>query len=159
MGKRGPPKQPSAIQKSRGNPSRRPLLRDEPQPQGEAICPDSLSEGARKVWARLAPQLKGMGVLTQIDTDTLGRYCEVWVQWRKATDEIVEKGTTVDDRQRAVVKVVREAGAEMTRLEMVFGMNPSSRASLSVTPNRDKEEPSIADFVNQKPKLVKGSAG
>jgi len=100
-----------------------------------------------------------MGVLTAIDTDVLGRYCEVWVQWREATDAIVGDGLTLDGRQRAVVKIARETGAEMTRLETLLGMSPSARASLSVAPKRDTAEPSIEDFANQKPKLVKGSAG
>ena len=100
-----------------------------------------------------------MGVLTVVDTDVLARYSEVWVQWRDATDAIVENGLTLDGRSRAVVKIARDAGAEMTRLETLLGMSPSARASLSVASKDKGDEMSIEDFANQKPKLVKGSAG
>ena len=159
MGKRGPPKKPSAIRRAEGNPGHRPLPKDEPQPKGDDRCPASLSKGAVEVWKRLAPQLKEMGVLTRIDTDVLGRYCEVWVQWRKATDAIVKNGLTFGERAAAVIKIAREAGAEMGRLEMLFGMSASARASLVVAPKADSEEMDIEIFAASKPKIVKGSAG
>lgn len=154
------PRKPSELRRAEGNRGHRPIPKDEPSPKGAAVCPKSLSKDAKSVWKRLAPQLKEMGVLTAIDTDVLGRYCEVWVQWREATDAIVGQGMTLDGRSRAVVKIARDAGAEMTRLETLLGMSPSSRASLSVAPKRDsKEEPSIEEFAAKKPKFVKGSAG
>ncbi len=155
---RGRPKKPSAQRKAEGNRGHRPINdANEPTPKGAARCPSSLSKDAVKVWKRLAPQLKDMGVLTLVDTDVLGRYCEVWVQWRAATDAIVEDGMTLDGRQRAVVKIAREAGAELTRLETVLGMSPSARASLTVAPKRKTDEPSIEVFAASKPKIVKGS--
>lgn len=154
------PRKPSAVRKAEGNPGHRPINdENEPKPKGNVVCPGTLSEGAREVWKRLAPQLKSMGVLTRIDTDVLGRYCEVWCQWREATDAIVGDGMTLDGRSRAVVKIARDAGAEMTRLETLLGMNPSARASLSVIPKREKDEPSIEEFAASKPTFVKGSAG
>lgn len=154
---RGRPKKPSAVRESEGNRGHRPIPKDEPKPKGKAVCPSSLKAEAKKVWKRLAPQLDEMGVLVRLDTDVLGRYCEVWVQWRDATDAIVADGLVLDGRPRAVVKIAREAGAEMTRLETLLGMSPSARAGLSVAPKRASKEPSLEDFAASKPKIVKGS--
>lgn len=160
MGLRGPNKKPTALKRAQGTP-RHKLNKNEPEPpNGDAVCPRSLSKDAKPVWKRLAPQLMAMGVLAIIDTDVLARYCEVWVQWRKATDAIASEGMTLDGRQRAVVKIAREAGAEMTRLETCLGMSPSARASLSVAPKKSgKDEESLEDFIASKPRIVKGSAG
>ena len=83
MGLRGPKPQPTRLRLLRGNPGKRPLPKDEPQPRrvmppgitptrdeiaAEAFMPPGpADEGALKVWRYLVEITSRMGVLTEAD--------------------------------------------------------------------------------------------
>jgi hypothetical protein len=63
----------------KGNPGKRPLPKDEPQPD-PAIPekPDYLDAEASKEWDRIVPELERLGLLTQLDRAMLVSYCQAW---------------------------------------------------------------------------------
>jgi phage terminase small subunit len=76
----------------RGNHGKRPLNRNEPQPEipdKPPEPPDYLGGGyAREEWVRLVPELHALGLLTSIDVSLLGVYCSAYGRWRNALETL-----------------------------------------------------------------------
>ena len=114
---RGPPPKPTKLKQLAGNPGKRPLPKNEPQPTGLAGRPDWLTMGARQVWDEYAPGLARLGLLTELDGDTFGRWCTLAAQFRADPDGVSANRM-----------------ARMDALEQRFGLDPSSRSRISVAP-------------------------
>lgn len=155
MGKRGPPKTPTELKLLRGVPGgEHKLVSNEPKPDRveNVEPPDWLSNDAKEVWLRESERLAKLGLLTEIDLSSFGRYCDVYVRWKQARDFIDAQGfcyaiyheQNADEIKRGdkkrlkymaqwpQVSIYHQLGKELTRLEQCFGMNPSARASLSI---------------------------
>lgn len=126
MGKRGPAPKPSGLRALEGGTtvSRRPVNEHEPQPEQESIPepPDWLSEKATELWTQRALLMSRLRLLTRIDKDTFGRWCEMTVQWLAAKEFIEERGTVypvyeqvhqIDDAGRPMYD--RETGRPIMR--------------------------------------------
>jgi P27 family predicted phage terminase small subunit len=100
--------------------------------------PAGLSREALAVWRRIAPELIEKRVLTAWDVDTFGHYCEAVVIARQARKELgsgeITKQSAAGHVRNPAFMVWRDAVAEIKRLGSLFGLNPSSRASLTVEP-------------------------
>lgn len=132
---------PTALRLLRGNPRKRPVNQDEPQPAplaGDLSPPAWLDPDAKTEWLRLAPMLSRLGVLTETDADALAAYCESWVTWKQATARVRQFGMVVK-RSKAdgelpvispYVKIAHHAMAQMRAFLVEFGMTPSSRARI-----------------------------
>ena len=89
-------RKPTALKLIAGNPGRRPLPENEPQPEPGAEMPDWLTEEARVHWPQVAKQLEdNVGVLTRMDQVALAIYCEKSAQYKEAHDRVVKHGTIV----------------------------------------------------------------
>ena len=137
----GPPPMPTALKILRGNPGKRRLNRAEPKPLVPATLepPDWLAPKAQAQWRRLAPMLDRVGILTESDTETLAAYCEVFVTWREATDELRKTGILVKRKGlppgiAPAVKIANYAGIQMRQLLVELGMTPSARSRIKVPP-------------------------
>ena len=145
MGKRGPAPQPTKMKILRGNPGKRPLNKHEPQPPpGTPRCPSWLGKVAKAKWRELAPKLSAAGVLTCLDGDALTCYCRIWSRWKRAEEYIETHGTVVEIayRQggtkslRAIpqVAIAHSLLQLLNRYQQEFGLTPSARARLHVSP-------------------------
>ncbi len=163
MGKRGPPKKPTAIKRAEGNPGKRPLNGREPQPDPSAPkCPQQLSKRAKAAWKKVVPQLQRMGVLTRIDGEALARYCAMLARYWDAEDFMKEHGPVFPIRdengnlkylqQIPQVGMANKLAVMLLRIEEQFGMTPSSRSSIYVE-NPYGEEESIEAFAARNPRL------
>jgi len=75
MAKPGTKPKPTALKVLEGNPGKRPLNENEPKPEPKApVCPKWLDNYAHKVWERLAPVLKQMGLLSFRRIEQLGNF-------------------------------------------------------------------------------------
>jgi P27 family predicted phage terminase small subunit len=139
---RGRKPTPTALHLLRGNPGKRARNLLEPTPP---VVPDMpppawLSEPAQVEWHRLAPVLGRLGVLTETDTDALAAYCEAWVTWKQATQRLRQFGLVVKTKDTEMpiispyVKIAHHAMAQMRAFLVEFGMTPSARARVQVTP-------------------------
>lgn len=169
MGKREPPKKPTAIKRAEGNPGHRPLNDREPQPDPSAPkCPKTLSKRAQGAWKKVVPQLRRMGVLTQIDGETLARYCTLLARYWDAEDFIKEHGTVFPLRdengklkylqQIPQVGMANKLAVMLLRIEQEFGMTPSSRSNIFVEGSHGTEM-SLAEFAALKPRLMIANGG
>jgi P27 family predicted phage terminase small subunit len=136
--KRGPAKTPTKLAVVKGERPDR-LNKAEPQPAepGGLEPPSWLSDAAKTMWRRLAPDLQRKGVLTAWDVDEFAAVCAHYVTWRTAQQLVDVEGPLVEGYRGAMVKnpaaqVARDAHAEFLRGASRFGMTPSDRTALSV---------------------------
>lgn len=93
---RGRKPQPADLVEAKGNPGKRAThsAHVDQAPELKAGAPAWLSEPARKVWARLHPQLSALKLLRTTDQEIFSRYCETVAEYWKTTRALRKAGTT-----------------------------------------------------------------
>src|SRR4028118_160014 len=120
MGTRGPAGQSTKTKLLNGNPGKRPVTQNVPQPDPTPPeCPAWLDEVAQEHWAKLSPELIRLGLLTSIDGDAFAAYCQAYAEFRISTETIQLEGRTAFTRtgyqaQHPCVAQQRTAGATKT---------------------------------------------
>lgn len=160
MGRRGPPPKPTKLKVLEGNPGKRKLNSNEPQPQrGKLPCPTHLPDEAKKVWKRVVPELDRLGLLTIVDKELLIIYCQSYADWFKATEWIKEHGDVfaVKDEKGKVkyvqqmpqVAIASKAAERVHKIAQQFGLTPAARASLSVeSSGKQVSQEAVRKFVS-----------
>lgn len=150
MGKRGPPKTPTAIKIARG--TNRARANVEPQPPADGVTmPAHLGEVAAARWAELLPLLQSVRVMTRADVEALARYCDTYEWWLAVRAKLRAEGDTypiLNDggevkyiAQRPEVSIAHKLAQQLRQLEQDFGLNPAARASLNVEkPQQEADE-------------------
>jgi P27 family predicted phage terminase small subunit len=120
-----------------GNPGKRPLNTSEPRPD-VAIpdCPPELGPVARREWDRLAGDLVGLRMLTNLDRAALAAYCGAYAMWAEATEAIQKYGAMVKSPsgypvQSPYVSIANRQAEIMMRIASEFGFTPASRSRIS----------------------------
>lgn len=136
----GRPPKPSHLKVLHGDRKDR-VNTSEPQPASDVEPSFELSEGAREMWERLAPDMQEKGVLTKWDADAFAELCEATMRLRekrRAADEPAQRGgpNPMRDYQTAFEMFLKLAGR--------FGMTPSDRSKLEV----DRGEESSDDLLS-----------
>lgn len=156
----GRPPKPTALKLLHGNPGKRPLPANEPQPPADGVkVPTWLKGRARRLWRQIEPILADMRVLTVADTQALALLCDALAEYVEAR-EVVRKtgmtyesvrvvGTTRDDdgnevpitstmvRQRPEVAIAADAWRRANQMLQQFGLTPSSRAKVPAQPKEE----------------------
>jgi P27 family predicted phage terminase small subunit len=145
---RGPPRKPTHLKLLQGNPGKRRLNRNEPQPLKAPAVPEPpgyLNGHAAAEWRRIAPELYHMGLLTIADETVLGVYCDAYERWRLAVDAwtrvqerdamfsglMVKSGKRGTPIQNPLFLAMRQATSDMMRAGAEFGFSPAARARLN----------------------------
>ena len=145
MGKRGPKKTPTKTLKLRGS-WRANDRAGEPAASGRAKKPTWLKKLAKKKWTELVPLLENMGVLAEIDSTVLARYCDSWAWWKDLRKTIEKEGECVTSynkngdeyvTQNPKVNIALKISAQLAKLESQMGMTPSARADLKTEPKEN----------------------
>jgi phage terminase small subunit len=123
---------PTHLKVLRGNPGKRPLPKNEPQPQGDVIRPRFLKGRAAKIWEEYAPELIRLKLLTSVDAHTFAAWCALTAEFEK------------DPTKMLAAKI-----GQMRALAAAFGMEASSRARLGTAPKSDERDP-FEDFMKGK---------
>ena len=127
----GKPKS-TALKLLTGNPGKRPLPENEPQPEGEVVCPEFVAEDpeAKKIWDYYAPMLEAQGVLTSWDVHMFGAWCCLAAEFE------------IHPARFNSAKL-----AQMRGLAAAFGLDgPKSRAQMSVGDGKKEEDPAEKYF-------------
>ena len=121
--KSGPKPTPTALRELRGNPGRRPLPVNEPEPSGleEVDPPAHLSTEAKREWRRLAPELIRLRLLTVADFAAFTGYCSAWSDFIEA-DRVLASRRHRDKGQ----------GGAASPLPVVLGESPRDRPAHQV---------------------------
>lgn len=135
---------PTHLKLLEGNPGKRPLPTQEPQPAKVGPePPQDLTGEALAEWNRLAPELARLGLLTVVDRPFLVVLCEAWATYRLAREILARDGLLVQSvRDGSLVKnpaaqIARDQADLMMRYGSRFGLSPSDRVRLAVAPDDD----------------------
>jgi P27 family predicted phage terminase small subunit len=154
----GRPPKPTKLKILQGNPGKRALPKNEPQPpasDGEA--PDWLEGRPREAWDWLAPMLGDMKVLTEADKHALALLCDVYAEYIALRRVIQNRGrvyttTTAQGdtmiRPRPEVAMISDAWRRIHRMMVEFGMTPSARSKVTRLPEEEKDP--FADYLKGK---------
>lgn len=139
---------PNKLKKLEGNPGKRPLNENEPQPApGAPTCPRWLLPEARKEWKRIAPELERIGLLTRIDRAALATYCQAYAHLLQCEevlkDNLTHEYTNNKGKTNRTAKVEARLAKEYMQVIKAFcaefGLTPSSRGKMQV-PGIDTED-------------------
>lgn len=142
---RGPSPKPTKLKLAAGNPGKRPLNTQEPKPEPAAGDPPAwLSDGARRIWFRVAGPMTRCGLVTSADELALARYCSLLELWTKALEAVHKAGAnaySIKNKQGRVTghrevpqfSDLRRIGPQLTQLEREFGMTPASRTRVQLS--------------------------
>jgi len=110
----------------KGNPGRRRLNPDEPQPAPlDSLEPPAwLTPDAAAIWREDAPHVHGLGLLTRLDRRQFGVYCTHQARWQALCEKGAEDHTTIG--------LLRREAEVVQRLATRFGLDPASRTALKV---------------------------
>lgn len=150
---RGRRPKPSRLKALTGNPGKRPLNVNEPQPDvAVPECPPELGPVARREWDRLSHELASLGLLTNLDRSALAAYCGAYALWAEATEAIHKYGTMVKSPsgypiQSPYVSIANRQAGIMMHIASEFGFTPASRSRISTRPSAN--EPNLFDFFSQ----------
>ena len=142
MGRRGPPKKPTALKIAQGCPGgRRKLPKNELQVDTvENVEPAFvLSENTSLYFEKITKQLQVLNILGEIDIGAISRYCDLFTKWLQLRD-IISKGLIIKVETAEGTKAeanpaltpYMKISAELLKYEKEFGMTPSARANLSL---------------------------
>jgi P27 family predicted phage terminase small subunit len=81
-----------------------------------------------------------MGLLTALDVTVLAAFCVSYGRWRETEEKLAEqrekdpvtRGLLIDGRINPLVKIARNAAADMLRFAAEFGMTPAARTRISL---------------------------
>lgn len=127
---------PTTLKLVRGNPGKRPLNKEEPQPERRAPeKPARLTGSAASTWKQLSAYLERMGVLTIADGLALELLCDAY------SDYLAARKKGWHQRAEAAFKRIKS-------LLIEFGLTPASRSRI-----KTGEAPAdpLSDFLKRKP--------
>ena len=148
MGARGPAPKPTNMRILEGNPSRRPLNNDEPQPENGAHKPGYLSDEASTIWDEVAPVIEAVGLLTKADADMFAAWCDATANYRLATVEIQryrvsregQDAVFAEKEIKALISSQRNFADLMVKFGTRFGLSSSDRSGLKVEKPKERSK-------------------
>jgi len=158
--KPGPKPKPTVTKKLEGNPGKRKLPDNEPQPSKTVKPPPApryLCKVGKKKFRYLVKELHAMGLFAKIYGDLLAAYCVEFATWLEAEENIQEHGKLIKAQsgfpmQSPWLAIRNKAFANMLKIAAEFGMSPSSMSRVSVV-KPEKEDPMEA-FLKRGGKLT-----
>lgn len=155
MKKRGPAPKPTKLKVLAGNPGKRKLNQEEPEPAlvEKAPPPAHLPEYAKEAWKEIVPELCRLKLLTVVDMIGLEMCCMAYQRWRENEDWVTKYGGTIVYRaepteqekkenkpgkirsvqQAPQVWSAKSAFEQYKNMMAEFGLSPSARTRLSVS--------------------------
>lgn len=140
MGRRGPKPQPTKLRLLKGNPGKRPLNADEPQPLVvKDLPPPAMLEGeALAKWQTVTAELSDLGMLTATDMDLLTVYCETWADWVdckqkvRTTSKLLKTAKSDYPYINPYVTMETKARLHLIKMQAELGLTPSARSRVKV---------------------------
>ena len=155
MGKRGPAKKPSALEKLQGNPGKRKPNKKEPKPDsGIPPVPRWLDGVAKYFFKEVGIVLDDMHVLTKADKKALELAADAYSEYREARQFIQKNGHTYEShtkwgiliKQYPQVKIASDAWRRCSDMLKQFGLTPSTRTGVQMRPETELDP--MEEFLN-----------
>jgi P27 family predicted phage terminase small subunit len=142
---RGRKPKPTSRRRLEGNPGKRAINREEPEvppaPAGFEAPPLELlgDPVAQAEWARLAPLLRRVGMITDADRGVLLALCQQWSRYLDANVKVAAAGLVVKapsgyPMPNPYIGIANKALVHCTRLWAELGLTPSARSRVTKVP-------------------------
>lgn len=156
----GRPPKPTALKLLQGTARPDRVNPNEPQPKKAAKVPSpppELSVRGKKTWRKMAKELHGLGLLTNVDLHALQNYCQCHDEMITAQALLIDyniKNPTTPNltisnsgmmRSHPYVNQIKEARAQMLKFAQEFGLTPSARTRVSA-PEKPKDDDGWGQF-------------
>jgi P27 family predicted phage terminase small subunit len=102
-------------------------------------CPEHFTDIERAVWDKTINLLKGTCPLQRTDQAVLGAYCSSVVLWQKVEAELQKKGNKSSVNNAPLIRLSRNAKADMVRYAEELGMSPATRLRSQQQPQTEKK--------------------
>lgn len=164
---RGRKPKPTHLKVIEGNPGKRPLSRNEPQPLPGVVKPSDLDPVASDWWDFYVPELDRMGLATIVDSATLEILSRTYSDWKRADTSFIEQellverwhGTRMAFVTNPLYRVVRDLGAAYVKLAEQYGLTASARARFDLPePDTWSIETAWAEWQAEKERKEKAAA-
>ena len=142
----------SVLKILRGNPGRRPLNPDEPQPEAlDPVCPPELLEPpARAEWERAIVRAIATGHVTAADRALAIAHCELWATWLSQLADavrhphVIAAGKNNYPMPNPARVMANKTLQLLAQVDEKLGFSPTSRSRVTVhrrtsTPRLDKQ--------------------
>lgn len=108
-------------------------------------CPEWLEEEAQAMYARLAPLMGQLGLLTEATCETFAGYCQCYGQWKNAAAIVKKEGLTYTSTTGAMrIHPAAQYASDMTKQLRLyaseFGLTPASRNRVGVKVSKEADE-------------------
>lgn len=128
----------------RQNPGGRPINEEEAEVEPGAEPPSWLSPAALAHWKPASEQLDKAGLLSNVDADALGLYCDSLATFEEATKQITRTGRIIKSpsgypMQSPWLAIQNKAKEQMMKLQQEFGKTPSARSRIQAKPRGGKK--------------------
>ena len=135
---------------------RKDRLKNEPTPAALARTPQppkTLPAEGRKLWRRLAPSLRQMGVLTEVDVPSFETLCFWWGFYQDAIETLRREGLLSEGASGQPVRhpaadLANVAWRNFIKAAIEFGLTPSARCRIDLpTAIGEEAENPLAEFL------------
>ena len=150
----GPPRTPTQIRKTKGNPGKRAYNKREPKlAAGVPPMPDGLDKIGVAEWRRLVAEATKAQVLTTIDRGILELAAEAYSTWAAARAAVMREGLTYETtnqngdlsiKARPEVAIQSDAWRRYRAAVCELGFTPAARAKVSTIGPNEEEDPGSA---------------
>ena len=142
----GRKRKPTKLRILQGNPGKRPISEAEIRPESKIPdTPTELEGVALDEWHRITVLLDAVGLLADLDRTALLAYCIEYARYLDAVEKIkatssIVKAPSGYPMVNPYLSIANQALKQVRGLLSEFGMTPSSRSGLQVSPQKPKSE-------------------
>lgn len=146
---------PTSLKLLRGNPGKRALNPDEPQPDVMLPpAPSDLTGAAMTEWNERGPILERLGLITESDIPAFESYCRNWGRYKDAEEKLAKYGDLIKAQngnlmQNPLLGVSNRALAKCQQFWSEFGMMPASRSRVRVQKGPAKPQSKLGEFLKR----------
>lgn len=110
---------------------------------------------AKKEWKRLVEQFKTIGIISNLDLNNLGAYCNAYSSYIEATKEMQGKSLTIEYTNKAgatniienpLIKIQIKYSDEMKKYSSLLGLTIDSRLKMATIKLKETTKDIVDDF-------------
>jgi P27 family predicted phage terminase small subunit len=129
---------PAHLRLVQGNPSGRAINMNEPIARAAVpTAPKYLCAAAKREWKRITPLLHAAGLISHLDQQALGAYCQSVARLAEANGAIATEGAIIitptgHRRPNPWIAIQNSCLRQVSSFRAEFGLRPSARTRLKV---------------------------
>lgn len=112
-------------------------------------APSWLDPLALKEWARIVPLLKADIPISELDATMIASHCQAYADIQNAVKLEHELGMQIDGKANPAVKQIRDATAQMIRIDTELGLSVFARTKIQAKGGGKQPEDPFAKLVTK----------